>query len=228
MDSIDNERAQFVARCEEIRALLEPRITILIGALCTHHNGTIDHKKLPRVAREIAMTCWDEIQEIAKGCFSREMFPNLPTPKLYGCDGGGDPVPDVYLMMWRKGGMRPEATSIHDHGKSRVGVYVMQGEVSEYVYGVDPKAWRDHQNPLQYTIWRRRLSAGKSLYVPAPYIHRMMDHVREGFAVHVYANPPLDEQTSYVRVGDMLYRGEQWREEGLSACAYATGEDVAA
>jgi hypothetical protein len=178
-------------------------------------------ENLVALARFIGTNFRPTLDKIVEPCFSqRKLFAQIPAIKLYGCDGVGDFVPDVWMMVWRKGVDQPEGTDIHDHGNSHAGIYLVKGAVSEYVYRVNREEWLDGKDPLRITgIESRHMKAGDTLRIFAPYIHRMLvDHATEGYGVHAYGDPPLDSQISYVKVGDMLHRSETWSEIGVSEC----------
>lgn len=179
-------------------------------------------ENLVGLARFIGTNFRSVLDEIAAPCFSqRKLFVQIPAIKLYGCDGVGDFVPDVWMMVWRKGIDQPEGTDIHDHGNSHAGIYLVRGAVSEYVYRVDREEWMNGRDPLRITgIESRHMKEGDTLRIFAPYIHRMMvDHATEGYGIHAYGDPPLDSQISYVKTGELLYRSGTWSEIGVSECA---------
>lgn len=147
-------------------------------------------------------------------------LPGFQAPKVYGCDGYGDMIPDVWLMVWRHSPL--EGTTIHDHAISAAGIYMVKGEVTELRYDLaDNEAWWAHNDPLAIrNIAKTRLYPGDTVRVQVPYIHRMIDHHIDGCSVHSYY-PPLDSQSSYLHVGDSLYKGDTWAEDQKSKCALA-------
>ncbi len=206
-----------VERHEALRTTITPRIENWIAA-CATKDGRFDGNKLIELATFIGQTCRNEVDAIATDCFSRTLFPEIPAVKLYGCDGFGDLVPDVWLMLWRRGYRRPEATTIHDHGKSRAGIYVVSGVVSEYIYTVDKESWESNKEALSFKRVVRHLRAGETARIEVPHIHRMMVHKTEGYSVHAYGDLPLDAQKSYVSEGSALRPSSTWNETGISEC----------
>lgn len=183
-------------------------------------DGKFVRAQLPGLVNFICERWALEIAGIASYFHDYSLYPDLPTVKLYGCDGRGDDVPDVWLLGWRRKGHLPDATSIHDHYDSEVFVRVVKGEVTEIEYEVDPAGWKSGAGIIAIeTIKRRKLKAGQTAHISAPYIHRMLEWgTSDGYSVHGY-HPPLDQQTSFVKTGDNLERSSSWNETGPSDCA---------
>ncbi len=211
-DGIIELRTRAAKRQAEICREIESRVNSCIVECALLRSGELEAERFPDVAEAIALTCRIETDEIFQKALSRELFPDLTPVQLYNCDGKARFPASLWHMPWRHGVLRPEATSIHDHGASSVGIYVVRGQVSEYIYSVDREAWLFARRSMTSTRSYRLLKAGEKVFIPAPYIHRMLDHIDEGDSIHFYGNPPLTRQTSYLQYGGRLYRDSEWSE----------------
>ena len=95
---------------------------------------------------------------------------------------------EAWLNMW----WEPRDTGFHDHGRSCVGVYVLEGRV--------------HNEPLVVSGPRRicEYRAGESFSFPGTGIHRM-EHERGAVSIHVYS-PPIRAIGHYELVDRELRR----------------------
>jgi hypothetical protein len=96
---------------------------------------------------------------------------------------------DEHSVAWLNVMLEPRDTGYHDHDGSAVGVYVIEGSVTNEGLPVGPPR-RVH-----------RYGAGDSFSVPGMGIHRM-DHDSGAITVHVYS-PPL-RAIGYYEVADGL------------------------
>jgi predicted metal-dependent enzyme (double-stranded beta helix superfamily) len=129
----------------------------------------------------------------------RKKYPERPMLTLHvGC-------PSVYLLGWREG----DFTDIHDHGSCEVGVYGLQGMVTEDIYATRP-ARRGNRECL-LTI-SRNVRQGDLMTCPANYIHRVGNIFPEVAAtLHVYG-PALNNMCLYdALANDMLKFRTHWR-----------------
>lgn len=131
----------------------------------------------------------------------RVLYPERPALLLH------DDHPAVYLLGWREG----DWTDIHDHGRCQVAVHVIQGTVTEDVYGSVPaEGGKDRQIIVNFN---RHLKAGDCVTCPRNYIHRVGNMFPEVAAtLHVYG-PTLDDMNLYGLDEAVLRFKEHWHAE---------------
>lgn len=140
-----------------------------------------------------------EVRRLVCQFADKERYPERPMLTL--CEGH----PSVYLLGWREG----DFTDIHDHGDCEVGVYVMQGIVTEDLYAAAKISPRSNSLRCLLTF-SRQLSQGSLMTCPRHYIHRIGNIFPEVAAtLHVYG-PSLDDMRLYDVKGDRLKFRERW------------------
>src|SRR5258708_23302143 len=101
--------------------------------------------------------------------------------------------PSIYLLGWREG----EWTDVHDHGDAEVGIYVVEGQVTEDIFVTEPVArnWdKDRTNFLQFS---RTLRQGDLATCPKKHVHSVGNIMPECAAtLHVYG-PDLRDMRLY-------------------------------
>ena len=127
----------------------------------------------------------------------REKYPSRPMITLHKGE------PSVYLLGWRQG----DFTDIHDHGDCEVGVYCMEGVVTEDIY--IPLSVYGPKRQLALAM-SRSLREGDLVTCPKQYIHRMGNLMPEVAAtLHVYG-PVLNEMRLFDVVQDILTEKGCW------------------
>lgn len=140
-----------------------------------------------------------EVRRLVCQFSDRAQYPERPMLTL--CDGH----PSVYLLGWREG----DFTDIHDHGDCEVGVYVIQGIVTEDLYAAAKISPRSNSLRCLLTF-SRQLAQGSLMTCPRNYIHRIGNIFPEVAAtLHVYG-PSLDDMRLYDVRGDRLRFRERW------------------
>lgn len=99
---------------------------------------------------------------------------------------------DEYTSAWLDVEWERRDTGYHDHDGSAVGVYVIEGNVT------------NEGLPIAGTRRVRHYGAGESFHFPGTGIHRM-DHEDGAITVHVYS-PPLRAIGYYELVDGLLQR----------------------
>ncbi len=178
--------------------------------------GPYDRRKLANLVQMIAAT--DAYKTAVADFHDKAAYPTRPMVEAGWFEGCGVPkkqVPVLWLLGWRKG----EATPIHDHVASEVGITVTSGAIGETIF------WPENSEPLgegfhgscrQVT---RELLAGSTALVPAPYIHRFegTDICDCGVSLHAYW-PRLVKMNYYELTGEgdqkqLVFSGS-WADEG--------------
>jgi hypothetical protein len=122
-----------------------------------------------------------------------ENFADPVADRPYVALSAGKDGPTIYVLGWRAG----DATVIHGHGASAVGVYVYQGAVGETAFGASGGA-------------ARTLQAGQSLCLPCSWVHEF-HNVGGDLAVTVHSYfPQLSEMELFEMSGDKLLRVGKW------------------
>lgn len=141
-----------------------------------------------------------EVRRLVCQFADRAQYPERPMLTL--CEGH----PSVYLLGWREG----DFTDIHDHGDCEVGVYVIQGIVTEDIYATTPTRGRNRNCVLGFS---RQLQQGSLMTCPRNYIHRIGNIFPEVAAtLHVYG-PALDNMRLYDMQDSLLKFREHWHAE---------------
>lgn len=124
-----------------------------------------------------------QVREMVSSFPDRVRYPNRPMLTLY------DGHPSVYLLGWREG----DFTDVHDHGKCEVGIYVIQGVVTEDLY-VPASQFENEGDQCNLRLaFSRNARQGDILSCPEQYIHRLGNVFPECAAtLHVYG-PVLDK-----------------------------------
>lgn len=150
---------------------------------------------LAAISQQIAAL--PQVREMICNFSDRKLYPNRPMVTLHAGN------PSVYLLGWRQG----EFTDIHDHGPSEVGLYVMEGVVTEDLYV--PSGPSGKERTLNFAM-SRFLRTGDMATCPSQYIHRMGNLLPEVAAtLHVYG-PVLDDMRLYEVVGDIIRQKGCW------------------
>lgn len=115
--------------------------------------------------------------------------------------------PAIYLLGWREG----DFTDVHDHGDCEVGIYVVQGVVTEDIYTCAGRK-RETNRRLIATM-SRELSEGQCTTCLQTYVHRMGNIFPEVAAtLHVYG-PTLEDMCLYDQgANGQLYFKEHWHQ----------------
>ncbi len=94
-----------------------------------------------------------------------------------------------HLTIWWLNWDRTEKTALHDHGISRVGLYVADGSIVENYY-----------DPATGKLIVRAFEAGQAASLPSPYIHCVSNpgvrSAQSSVSIHAYS-PPLDKMGYY-------------------------------
>lgn len=99
--------------------------------------------------------------------------------------------PAIYLLGWRE----MDFTDVHDHGDCEVGIYVVQGTVTEDIFTCFGK--KREKDRLVMATMSRELSQGQCTTCMSTYIHRMGNIFPEVAAtLHVYG-PALEDMCLY-------------------------------
>lgn len=112
--------------------------------------------------------------------------------------------PAIYLLGWREG----EWTSVHDHGASQVGIYMLQGRVAENLFATMPTSTKDRKTLVE---WSRMVQQGDTITCPENYVHAMGNIYPEtAVTLHVYG-PDLHDMRLYERKkGGVLKFKDVW------------------
>lgn len=138
-----------------------------------------------------------EVRRLVCQFSDKAQYPERPMLTL--CEGH----PSVYLLGWREG----DFTDIHDHGDCEVGVYVIQGIVTEDIYATTALRKQNRRCILSFS---RQLQQGSLMTCPRHYIHRIGNIFPEVAAtLHVYG-PALDDMRLYDMKGSKLAFREHW------------------
>ena len=141
-----------------------------------------------------------EVRRIVCGFSDRKKYPDRPTILLH------DAHPQVWLLGWREG----DWTDIHDHGATQVGIYTIQGVVTEDIYAARKSYKKDKRIMLDFS---RNLRQGDLATCTRNYIHRVGNMFPEPAAtLHCYG-PSLDDMNLYRLDGDMLKHNGEWHKE---------------
>lgn len=106
---------------------------------------------------------------------------------------------DAWLISWPGG----TAAELHDHGRSRGALHVIEGSLVETI------PWRDEQGRV--TLARREVHSGATLAFGAGHVHDVRNEAADhALSLHVYS-PPLESMIYYDRAGDVLIpREDEW------------------
>lgn len=138
-----------------------------------------------------------EVRRLVCQFEDRAKYPQRPMLNLH------DDHPSVYLLGWREG----DWTEVHDHGRCEVGIYVVQGIVTEDVYACTPGVDKDKCIALTLS---RNLRQGSVATCPRNYVHAVGNIFPELAAtLHCYG-PELDDMNIYTTNGAMLEFKEHW------------------
>lgn len=177
--------------------VLEPIQVDQVGRILEMYAGKIDTRGLlANVAEEVGNLPY--VRRMVRDFDDRTKYPDRPVIVLH------DGQPQIYLLGWREG----DATEPHDHGTNHVGIYVVQGIITEDIYITAPFRGKDRTILTEFS---RDARMGDLITCPATgYIHRV-GNMRPIIAatVHVYG-PVLDEMITYQRNGQVLEFKEHW------------------
>lgn len=150
---------------------------------------------LAALAQQIA--AFPNVRDMTADFNDRKKYPGRPMLTLHKGE------PSVYLLGWRQG----DFTDIHDHGESEVGLYVLEGVVTEDIYVPGQSAGKKRNLSLAMSRFARE---GDMITCPKQYIHRMGNLLPECAAtLHVYG-PVLSEMNLYEVVDDILSQKGCW------------------
>lgn len=168
---------------------------------------------LSSLVRYLGQHCTNTIDRLLTVCYDRNKYLDRPCVLIYnGC--GQTPMPDIWLLVWRKGNEGPEGTDIHDHNDSEVGIYVYKGAVREkiHVFKIrDYKLVKTFNGVLPFRQVERWAKEGSSLTIGSPYIHTVegCPAIDMSVTIHAYY-PPLDEMVLFREEGNVLVPITHW------------------
>lgn len=180
-------------------ATLERVVSPIIAGIHAGYKGKhVCRGVLTNMALEIGAL--PEVRRLVCQFADRKKYPERPMLSLH------EDHPSVYLLGWREG----DFTDIHDHGRCEVGIYVVQGIVTEDIYAATPARGKSKRCLLSFS---RQLPQGTLATCPQNYIHRVGNIFPEVAAtLHVYG-PALDDMNIYEAVGGFLKFKEHWHQE---------------
>lgn len=161
-----------------------------------YEGKAISRAFITSLARELGTL--PEIARLVREFGDTKKYPTRPMITLR------ETHPSIYLLGWREG----DFTDIHDHGDCEVGIYVIQGRVTEDVFTCGT-AVGDEQPCLG--ALSRQVAQGDCMTCLTKYIHRMGNIFPEVAAtLHVYG-PALEEMCLFgtTQKGDLEFK-EFW------------------
>lgn len=177
-------------------ATIEKIVSPIIRGIHAAYKGrTVCRGVLTNLALEIGAL--PEVRRLVCEFSNHDKYPERPMLNLH------DEHPSIYLLGWREGDFTP----VHDHGACEVGIYVVQGVITEDVYACTPARGRSKRVLLSLS---RNLRQGDLATCPQQYIHRIGNIFPEVAAtLHVYG-PALDSMNTYEPIGAFLRFKEHW------------------
>lgn len=173
-------------------------INPLIRQIHDAYHGVSGRNELAALAIEIGNL--PVIRRMVCGFDNRRVYPHRPMITLH------EGHPSIYLLGWREG----DATDIHDHGPCEVGIYCIQGVVTEDLYATLPTGTKDRQPLLAFS---RSIRAGDLATCPEQYIHAFRNiHPETAATLHVYG-PSLEDMNLYEMKNGLLKFKEHWHDE---------------
>lgn len=171
---------------------------VIRGIHASYKGRVVCRAMLTSMAREIGSL--PEVRRLCCRFEERGRYPERPMITLH------EEHPSVYLLGWREG----DFTDVHDHGACEVGIYVMQGVITEDVYVCTPLRGGDKRIALNLS---RNLRQGDMMTCPQQYIHAVGNIFPEVAAtLHVYG-PALSEMNTYEVAGSLLRFKGHWEAE---------------
>jgi len=179
---------------------LSKSVSAVFNAVCRSYEGQgITRACITTLARELGTL--PEVSRIVRGFGSAKAYATRPMITLR------ETKPSIYLLGWREG----EFTEVHDHGDCDVGIYVVQGQVTEDLYACGPVVGDERQCLLAMS---RQIGQGQCMTCLPTYVHRMGNLFPEVAAtLHVYG-PSLEDMCIYdeTPLGTLAFR-EHWHHE---------------
>lgn len=162
---------------------LSKAVSGVFQGVCKSYEGKpISRACITTLAMELGLL--PEVARIIRGFGDTKAYPTRPMITLR------ETKPSIYLLGWREG----DFTDIHDHGDCEVGIYVVQGRVTEDVFACGPSVGNERQCLLAMS---RQLEQGQCVTCLTTYIHRMGNIFPEVAAtLHVYG-PSLEDMALY-------------------------------
>lgn len=175
---------------------IEPIVASVIKGIAAAYKGrTHIRGALSTMALEIGLL--PEVRRMVCHFADKRKYPTRPMLSLH------DDHPSVYLLGWREG----DWTDVHDHGQCEVGIYVMQGVVTEDVFACTHGGNRNKCISLSLS---RNLPQGSVATCPRNYVHAVGNIFPELAAtLHCYG-PELDDMNIYTTNGAVLEWKEHW------------------
>lgn len=162
---------------------LSKLVSGVFHAVCKSYEGKgITRACITTLARELGTL--PDIGRLVRDFGDLKKYPTRPMLTLR------ETHPAIYLLGWREG----EFTDIHDHGDCEVGLYVIQGRVTEDIFACGPVVGSARDCLLSMS---RQINPGDCLTCLPTYVHRMGNLFPEVAAtLHVYG-PSLEDMCLY-------------------------------
>src|SRR5258708_39444696 len=178
--------------------MLERIVSPVISSIAAGYKGkTICRSLLSNMALEIGAL--PEVRRLVCSFSNISKYPERPMLTLHSDH------PAVYLLGWREG----DFTDIHEHRECEVGMYVVQGVVTEDIYASTPLDGKSRHCLLNFS---RQLPQGDLATCPKHYVHRVGNIFPEVAAtLHVYG-PTLADMNLYEAEGEVLRFKDHWHQ----------------